>query len=133
METVLEILIQVGGLVGVAAAIAAIINAGKTVGLIKDGDSGAWSALLNLIALAVLVSLKLYRPDISLEEVDVQVGAFAQIIGLLLSFIVQIKFSKLAHEELSDAGVPVVGKSFSLELFDEVFAIEEAEEEESAE
>lgn len=112
MDTVLNILIQIGGLIGVAAAIAALINVGKTFGLVKDGDAGAWSAALNLVALAVLVALKLYRPDIDLEKVDVQVGAFAQVIGLLLSYIVQIKAAKQVHLELSSAHVPVVGKSY---------------------
>lgn len=111
MDTVLNILIQIGGLVGVAAAIAALINVGKTFGLVKDGDAGAWSAALNLIALAVLVALKLYRPDLDLEELDVQIGAFAQVVGLFLSWLVQIKFSTLTHKELSFASVPVIGKS----------------------
>ena len=113
MDTVLAILVQVGSLVGVAAAIAALINVGKQFGWIKDGQAGSYSAGLNLIAIAVLVVFKLYRPDILLEDVDVQLGAFAQIMGLLLTLMAQIKVSSGAHAVLVDAGIPVVGKSFS--------------------
>jgi hypothetical protein len=116
METILSILLQIGELVGVAAAIAAIINVLKTFGLVKDGQAGAWSAALNLIALAVLVGLKLYRPDLDLKEVDVQVGAFASIIGLVLSLVVQIKSASVVHTLLAyEAHIPVIGKSFTLD------------------
>jgi len=115
MDTILAILVQVGSLVGVSAAIAALINVGKQFGLVKDGQAGAYSAALNLVALAALVALKLYRPDILLEDADVQLSAFAQIVGLLLTLVTQIKVSSGTHATLSNAEVPVVGKSFAMD------------------
>jgi len=113
MDTILAILVQVGSLVGVSAAIAALINVGKQFGWVKDGQAGSYSAALNLIALAALVAFKLYRPDILLEDVDIQIGAFAQIMGLLLTLMAQIKVSSVTHNTLSVAEIPVAGKSFT--------------------
>lgn len=120
MDTVLAILVQVGSLVGVAAAIAALINVGKQFGWVKDGQAGAYSATFNLIALGVLVAFKLYRPDVLLEDVDVQLGAFAQIMGLLLTLVAQIKVSSSTHTTLAVAEVPIVGKSFSADEWKEL-------------
>lgn len=115
MDIILSLLVQIGSLVGVAAAIAAIINVFKFFGLVKDGQAPAWSAALNLIALAVLVGLKIYRPDLDLIDLDVQIGAFAQVVGLILSYIVQIKASAGTHATLAySAMIPVIGKSYSM-------------------
>lgn len=113
MEIVLSIALQIGMLAGVAAAIAALINVGKWAGLVKDGDAGKWSAGLNLVAIAALVVLKLYRPDLDLAQLDVEIGAFASVIGLLLSYLMQIRSSVGAHDILSRAKIPVFGKSYT--------------------
>ena len=62
MEQIFDLFLQFGQLVGVAAAIAALVNVFKAFGLVKDGDAGKWAAALNLVALAVLVALKLFAP-----------------------------------------------------------------------
>lgn len=117
MEIVLEIALQIGYLVGLAALIAMLINVGKVFGIVKDGTAGSWSAGLNLVALVVLVALKLFRPDLELEKVDVELGALAQVLGLVLTLLSQIKVSDKAHGFLSHLQIPVLGKSFEAEYW----------------
>ena len=117
MEIVLEIALQIGYLVGLAALIAALINIGKTIGLVKDGDAGSWSAGLNLVALVVLVALKMFRPDLELEKLDVELGALAQVLGIVLALLSQIKVSASVHNFFVGLELPVVGKSFEASLW----------------
>ena len=131
MEIVLEIALQIGYLVGLAALIAMLINIGKVVGLVKDGDAGSWSAGLNLAALVVLVVLKLFRPDLELEKVDVELGALAQILGLVLSLLSQVKVSLNVHGFLSGLDIPVISKSFSTDFWKKDVEKHRAEQDES--
>ena len=131
MEIVLEIALQIGYLVVLAALIAMLINIGKVVGLVKDGDAGSWSAGLNLAALVVLVALKLFRPDLELEKVDIELGALAQILGVVLTLLSQIKMSAKFHGFLSNLRLPVIGKSFEVDFWKKDMEAYRAEIEES--
>ena len=117
MDIVLSLALQVLTLVGVSAAIAAVINILKTFGLVKDGTAGGWSAALNLLALIALVTFKVLNPAVDFQQLNVQFDAFAKIALLVLSFIVQIKSSVEAHYVLSSADLPVIGKSFANDEF----------------
>ncbi len=121
MEEILNVLLQFGQLAGIAACIAALVNVGKVFGLVRDGDAGRWFAALNLVALAVLVALRLFAPAVLISNVDEQAGAFAQILLIVLGYIVQLKSGVATHEALSRLRIPVIGKSF-------VWDWEEAEE-----
>ena len=122
MDKVLDILLQFGGLLGVAAAIAAIINVLKVFGLVKDGDAGKWSAALNLVAIAALVAVGLFAPQIDFGQIDAQAQAFAEVVAIVLGYVVQIWGSQAVHEVLSHGRVPFIGKSYGLEEWDKVEA-----------
>ena len=117
MEQIFDLFLQFGQLVGVAAAIAALVNVFKAFGLVKDGDAGKWVAALNLVALAVLVALKLFAPGVALEQIDAQAAMLAQVLLIILGYVVQLLGSTTAHDLFSRMRLPFVGKSFTLDAF----------------
>jgi hypothetical protein len=115
MDTLLELVQQLGLMAGVAGVIAALVNVGKVVKIVKDGQAANWATGLNLIALGVLFYLKVFRPELGAEflgVVDQNAGVVAQIITLVLGLVVQLRSSTWTHQTLL-ANVHVLGKSFS--------------------
>lgn len=117
MEQYLDLFLQFGQLVGVAACIAALINVFKTFGLVKDGDAGRWSAALNLAALAGLVALRVFAPSVAVEQLDAQAGIIAQILLIVLGYVVQLAGSESFHALLSRMRLPLIGKSHTEEKY----------------
>lgn len=105
------LLVQFGGLMGVGALIAFLVNIGKAVGLVKDGSAPTWSAGLNLAALALLLVTRTYRPDVDIQAVDQQVMDFVNVGVVVFSYVLQLVSSKGTHKFIK--GVPVIGKSNS--------------------
>ena len=114
LENILEVLVGFANLAGVSAAISAIVNVLKTIKVVQDDTAGKWVAGLNLVAIGGLVYLKLFQPQILFETIDAQAAVFAQIILIVLGYIVQLGFGMFTHGVLSSLRVPLIGKSFSL-------------------
>lgn len=112
IQDILNLLLQFGQLAGLAALIAALVNVFKTFGLVKDGDAGRWSAALNLVGITALVGLRIFAPAVTLEVVDANAAALANILLIVLGYVVQIGVSQKTHFTLSAAKVPLIGKSF---------------------
>lgn len=110
---VVMIMLGFASLVGVSKLIAAVINLLKTIGVVKDGTSAKWAAALNLLAFIVLVLLGVFKPALTMELLDGYAGQIAAILLFVLGFISQIVGSQSAHVALSNARVPLIGKSFS--------------------
>lgn len=92
-----RITIIAASLVGAPACIAILIDVLKWTGAVRDDTSGTWSALINLIVLAVLaVMLRLY-PQIDIQSADMQLADLAQVIALALGYIGQVVTSKQVH------------------------------------
>lgn len=106
-----SLLTAFGSLVGVGALIAILVNLAKLIGWVKDGTAQTWSAVLNIVGLIALLSLKLFKPDVSIPDLDAQAGALADVLVALSGFIVQLLSSKATH--LAVRNVPVIGKSNS--------------------
>jgi hypothetical protein len=106
--------VQFGALLGVAALVAALINAGKTFGIVKDGDAPKWSLGLNGLGFAALLVTRLFAPQVDPAVADQVAGQAAQILILVLGLVSQFGFAKLANNGLR--GLPVIGKSHRLEL-----------------
>ena len=102
-----------GALLGVSKLVAALINLFKVFGLVKDGTANKWAAGLNLSAFVALVLLGVFRADLTMEILDGYAGQIAMVLLFILGFIAQITGSKATHEDLSSAGVPLIGKSFT--------------------
>ena len=113
LETVLSVFLQFSTLAGVGALLAALVNVGKTFGLVTDGTSGRWFAGLSLAAIGVLVYLKLFQPQIAVEFVDAQAAILAQILLLILGYVVQLGAGMTSHSIFAGLKLPWVGKSYS--------------------
>ena len=104
-----SLLIQFTTLSGTAALIAVIINILKWLSIVKDGQAPRYSAALNLLALAALISLKLYSPAMDVEALDVQAAVLAEVLLVFFGYITQLGISKLSHIILRN--MPIVGTS----------------------
>jgi len=100
-------------LAGVGSLIAVLVNIGKTVGLVKDGQAANWSAGLNLAGLIALFTLQLLGKAELVPALDSQAGALASVLTALFGFIWQLIVSIKTHNTLK--GTRVIGKSFSAE------------------
>lgn len=96
---------------GVGAVVAMLINVGKSVGFVKDGQAPAWRTGLNILGLAVLFLVKIFKPDFDVAGFDAQAAQFAAVASTVVAYLVEIGASELAHKYLK--GVPLIGKSFS--------------------
>lgn len=100
-------------LIGFGALIAVLINIGKALKIVKDGTATIWSTGLNLIGFIVLVVLRVVQPDFSFESLDPVAQNIATVLSSIFGIILQLLGSYGTHTRL--AGVPVIGKSFTLE------------------
>lgn len=105
------ILAQLLALGGFASLSAALINAGKQFGLIKDGQAPTYSLVLNLIGLIVLVALRLFAPEADITGGDGILQTVSQILVYILALVAQLGISKTANTALK--GTPVIGYSHS--------------------
>ena len=107
LNDLVQLVIGFGSMVGVAALVSILIDLFKRFGLVKDGDAPRWSAALNLIALIALVSARYFAPQFSVEFLDEQAGAVAQIAAVILSFVVQLRVSPEVHDRGIIDGSPL--------------------------
>lgn len=96
---------------GVGAVVAMLINVGKTIGLVKDGQAKMWSTGLNILGLAALFAVKIFKPDFDVAGFDAQAAQFAAVASTLVAYLIEIGAADLVHKLLK--GVPVIGKSLS--------------------
>lgn len=108
-----EIVILVSSLVGFSALITLLINVAKWIGWIQDGQAQKYSAGANLILILAVYFLKLFRPDFNITTLDPIMAEAAAVGTLIFSYILQLGFGKMTHETVK--GLPIVGKSFSLD------------------
>ncbi|MDR3572860.1 MAG: hypothetical protein P4L50_03280 [Anaerolineaceae bacterium] len=107
-----DLFAQFGSLVGYAALVAAIINIGKKVGVVKDGNAQFISTILNLIGLVGLLLLRVFKPDLDIAGLDAAAGQIAVGALVVFGYLVQLAGSKFTHFVLK--GTPLIGKSFTL-------------------
>lgn len=98
---------------GVAALIAVLINIGKTIGWVKDGQAPTWSAGANLIGLIALFVLQATGHTDLVPGLDTQASELAAVLTAVFGYVWQLIVSINAHRALK--GAAVIGKSFSLE------------------
>lgn len=99
------------GLGGVAAFITVLINAGKRIGVIKDGQAPAWSFGLNLIGMAAYLALQQLAPGTDVGQIDQSAGEFAKIGFIILGLVGQLAISRGTNAVLR--GTPLISYSHS--------------------
>jgi hypothetical protein len=107
-----DVLATLKNLGGVALLFAAIVNAGKQFGWIKDGQAPQVSLGLNLLAFVGLAVLQILGKGDLVPAVDANAGALAAVINSIIVLIFQLYVSRKVHDEVL-AGLPVIGFSFS--------------------
>lgn len=108
LETLLPQFLALGG---VAALVAAIVNALKQFGLVQDGQAPTASLALNAAGFVALIALQVFKPDFDFATADATANSISQILVLVLGLAGQLLTSKAAHAALK--GAPVIGKSYS--------------------
>lgn len=122
-----DLVVQFLGLAGVAALIAALINALKSFGY-PDGYASKLSAALSVLAFAVMSYFQIFAPEISVWELDEIAGVWAERLLYILGFIVQIGLPAKFHEFLKNGNIPFLGYSYSKE-YDDLWLDYELDEE----
>lgn len=109
---ILSVIMQFAALAGVAALIAALVNIGKVVGIVKDGDAGKWSAGLNLGAMIALVAIRIFAPQYALADLDTAAAGIASALVIVIGYVGQMFVSEKTHDLLNTARIPLVGYSY---------------------
>lgn len=100
---------------GVAAAVAAIVNVLKTLGVVQDGQAPTASLLLNLAGLVAMVLVGVFAPATDLGGLDETARGVAAVLIALLNLATQLGVSRLVHDKALK-GMAVVGKSHAQEI-----------------
>ena len=111
----LEILVEFLKLGGIGFALSAIINAMKSMGIIKDGQSGLWLFFLQVIGLSAIGYMGFTQPELFpelLQVVDEDAVKVGTLIGLIMEVVISLVSSVVSHRGLLK-GLPIIGKSFS--------------------
>lgn len=96
---------------GVGGLIALVINVGKTLGWVPDGSAATVSTGLNILGLAAVFALGVFKPGVDIGQVDASVQQFVDAATILFGLFVQLGGAKWVHSLVR--GVPLVGKSYS--------------------
>lgn len=112
-----DLIVQFGTLAGVAALIAALVNVGKVLGIVPDGSAAKVSAGLSLAAFITLAALKIFAPDVDVAGLDKQAADLAVAALYILGLVTQLGLPAKFHGFLSNADVPVIGRSHTNEAF----------------
>jgi hypothetical protein len=108
-----QLLLQFLGLAGVAAFIAALVNACKYFGVIADGSAPKISLALSVLGFVALAVLKLFAPDVNIDGLSELAQKAADVIAYVLGFFAMVGLPARAHQFLKSAGVPILGFYFS--------------------
>jgi uncharacterized membrane protein YqaE (UPF0057 family) len=114
-SVILGILVQFAQLAGVSSLLAAVVNVAKYFGAVADGQAGRWYAGLSLLGMGLLVYFRLFVPTLGVEFLDVQAGVIANILLVVLGYVMQLRVGSGTAETLKELNIPVVGASHTEE------------------
>lgn len=108
-----EPILTIATLAGIQAFITMLVNLGKFLGIVKDGDAAKFNTALQTIVLAVLLIIGFFIP-IDVPLVDVYAKQLADL-GMSLMAIVPILMSltPLFHDKALSGRLPILGFSHS--------------------
>ena len=112
MEILLSLLTFAGGLLGVGAFGSALVNVGKELGLVKDGQAPTFIAGYNLLVLIALFYFKASGTEIDFVLWDSKFTIFANVVVALGQLVAVMGGSALFYK--LTRGAKVIGKSYTL-------------------
>lgn len=105
--TLEQLYVVAAALVGLQLLISFLIDALKYAGVVNDGTSGKWSAVINLLMLiGVAIWLKFF-PTFDIYALDEQLYDLAKVLILVFAYITQIIGTKKVHQVAVGNGVGV--------------------------
>ena len=107
-----DLLVSLKNLGGVSLLFAALINAGKSFGWVKDDQAPTYSLGLNAAALVGLVVLQITGKADIVPILDMNAGVIATALTSVVALIYQLFLSRKAHEGVL-SGMPVIGTSYT--------------------
>jgi len=111
-DTMMDLLTSLESLTGVAVLIAALVNAGKQLKIVQDGQAALWSVGLNLLALVGLFFAQVFGYSNLIPSLDQGAGSVGQILSLVLALVYQMIATRKTHD-MALAGLPLIGFSSS--------------------
>lgn len=108
-----EILTGFLALGGVSALFSILVNVGKVANIVKDGQSKKFMLVLNLLGFVIFALTKTFIPQVDWAQVDGAAGIVAQMGFGALSLVTMFGGGEITYKALR--GVPIIGKSFTLE------------------
>jgi Mg2+/Co2+ transporter CorB len=107
------LLTLVMSLAGVGSLVAVLVNIGKAVGLVKDGQAPMYTTGAGLLVMVILFIAGIIKPDFDVAGTDTVVGQVAQILSMIFSLVWPLISARLTHNAIK--GTPILGKSYSQE------------------
>ena len=111
MELLSEIFNIVAGMSGLSAFVAVLLNVGKKMGIVKDGQAPVWSACINLIVLIALFAARVFNINVDASRLNELFAGLAQIGSVILTYLASLAVSRLTHTFLR--GAPLIGTSYT--------------------
>lgn len=99
---------------GVAALITVLINIGKSLGWIKDGQASNFSTGFNLVGMIALFVLNMLGMADVVPALNENAAMLANVLATVFGFVWQLWLSKIVHDNVLK-GTKLIGKSFSAE------------------
>lgn len=98
LQDLVQIVLGYGSMGGFAVLVAILIDFLKRIGVVQDDTAQKWSAGLNILVLAFVVSARYWAPELSVEFLDEQAGMVAQVFAVVFSLVLQLMVSPKFHE-----------------------------------
>lgn len=93
-----QVITVAASLVGVWALLSVLIDVLKFVGVVDDGTSGKWSAILNLGVLGVVAFILASDPEFDFGVLDAQLQTLAKFGSLVLTYLINMLGTKAMHQ-----------------------------------
>lgn len=96
---------------GLGVLVSAVVNIGKTFGIIKDGQGEKIVNIMNPLVYLLFLLLPLFGVDLDWVGINLRFESAGEFLQLISGFLVSVGASKLFHKVAR--GTPIIGKSFS--------------------
>lgn len=98
-------------LVGFGSLVSFLVQVGKYLGLVKDGDAQKFVAAMNLLALGFIFGAKVFFPEFDIVKLDGQIAQLVTALTAVFGYVVMLFGSKFTYSQIK--GIPWIGLSFT--------------------
>lgn len=113
LTIVVSLIVLFSSLPGVAFLQSALVNIGKALGIVTDGNAPRAFALLSLVLFGVLVYFQLGQHAVDLKALDSTLGQIGQVAAFVGALVVSLIIGPQTHDALKALNLPGVSTSHS--------------------